>query len=106
MSHHDDHHHDHAHAHHHDDHDHAHHHGHDHHHGHAHTELSFDQKLEMLLDHWIQHNDHHVADYRGWADKARQNNQAAVADLLSAAADLTETVTQRFKEAAERIEKP
>ena len=103
-----DHSHDHAHGHSHD-HDHHHHdhhhHGHDHHHGHAHdaSSLSFAEKLEKLLDHWVQHNDHHVTDYRGWAEQARDNGQSEVADLLNAAADLTESVSQRFREARNKI---
>lgn len=104
MSHHHDHNHDHDHDHDHS-HDHGHHHGHDHHHGHAHSHapLSFAEKLEKLLDHWVQHNDHHVEDYRQWADQARQNDQAEVADLLVAAAGLTETVSERFRQAREKI---
>ncbi|GAB6908163.1 conserved hypothetical protein [Desulfosarcina cetonica] len=99
------HHHDHGHDH---DHEHSHDHGHDHHHHHGHTHshdapLSFSQKLEKLLTHWIQHNDHHVEDYRQWAEEAGKNDQAAVAELLKAAAELTETVTQRFREARGQI---
>ncbi|PID40680.1 MAG: hypothetical protein CR984_01880 [Proteobacteria bacterium] len=93
---------------HHHDHD---HHGHDHHdhdqhHGHAHSHapLSFAEKLVKLLEHWLQHNDHHAEDYRKWALDARQNNQAAVADLLNQAADLTDTISERFREAREKVD--
>ena len=57
---------------HHHDHDHDHHHGDDHHHGHSHSHapLSFSEKLVKLLDHWIEHNDHHAEDYRKWAQDA------------------------------------
>ena len=98
------HHHDHDHGHHHDhDHD---HHNHDHHHGHAHTHtsLSFAEKLTKLLDHWIQHNDHHAEDYRKWAQEARQNKQAAVAEQLDAAAELTDTITDKFRQAVENVQ--
>jgi hypothetical protein len=60
--------------------------------------------LVKLLTHWVQHNDHHAADYRQWAQDARENNQAAVADLLDQAADLTDTISDRFREAGEKIE--
>ncbi|WP_419655664.1 hypothetical protein [Desulfosarcina variabilis] len=104
--HHDHHHHDHDHDHHHHDHGHHHdHHDHDHHHGHspATAPLSFAEKLTKLLDHWIQHNDHHAEDYRKWAQDARQNNQAAIAEQLDAAAELTETITDRFRKAADCV---
>ena len=90
---------------HHHDHDHGHTHDHDHHHGqaHSHAPLSFSDKLVKLLDHWIQHNDHHVEDYRRWAQEARENNQAAVADLLESAAELTGTISDRFREAGGKV---
>ena len=98
MSHHHDHHHDHDHSH--DD-----HHDHDHHHGHAHshTPLSFPEKLAKILAHWIQHNDHHAADYRQWARDAREGGQAAVAELLDQAADLTDAISERFREAGDKV---
>ncbi|MFO7713558.1 hypothetical protein [Desulfosarcina sp.] len=87
------HHHDHDHTH-----DHPHDHGHDHHHGHA--PLSFSEKLVKLLDHWIQHNTHHADDYRKWARDARDNGQAEVAELLDSAAELSDTIGKRFRQAA------
>jgi hypothetical protein len=84
------------------DHEHEHHHHH-HHHGHTQAALSFAEKLTKLLDHWIQHNDHHAEDYRKWAQEARQNDQAAVAEQLDAAAELTETITDRFRAAADSV---
>jgi hypothetical protein len=59
--------------------------------------------LTRLLDHWIEHNDHHISDYRKWAEQARENDQAAVADLLDAAAQLTGSVSDRFREAARKV---
>ncbi len=102
MSHHHDHDHDHNHDH---DHDHSHHHGHDHHHGHAHSHapLSFADKLVKLLDHWVQHNDHHAADYRKWARDASENGQANVAEQLASAAELTDTISERLREAGEKV---
>ena len=92
--------------HHHDhDHDPVHRHGHDHHHGHAHDHapLTFSDKLVKLLDHWIQHNDHHAEDYRKWARDARENGQVEVADLLGAAADLTGAIGERLREAGGKV---
>lgn len=86
--------------------DHEHHHGHDHCHGHSHRQspLSFSEKLATILDHWIQHNGHHAEDYRQWAKNARDNGQAAAAQMLESAAELTETISGRLREAAATVQ--
>ena len=90
------HHHDHGHDH---DHDHSHHHG----HAHGHSALSFSDKLTRLLDHWVDHNDHHAEDYKKWAKAARENGQEDVAALLESAAQLTDTISDRFREAGGKV---
>jgi hypothetical protein len=82
----------------HHDHDHQ-----DHDHSHRSVPLSFAEKLTKLLDHWTQHNDHHAADYRKWAQDARDNGQTVVADLLDSAAELTDRISNRFREASENV---
>ncbi len=91
---------------HHHDHDHSHDHGDAHHHGHSHSDapLSFSKKLIKLLDHWIEHNDHHAADFCKWAKDARENGQMEVADILESAAELTHTLSDRFREAGEKVQ--
>lgn len=78
-------------------------HGNDHRHAHSHAPLSFPEKLVKLLDHWIDHNDHHAEDYRKWAQDARENDQKEVADLLESAAELTGTISDRFREAGGKV---
>lgn len=82
----------------------SHHHDHDPNHDHDRAPLTFTEKMAKLLDHWIQHNDHHAEDYRQWAQEARQNNQAVVAEQLESAAELTETISDRFRKAAETVQ--
>ena len=97
------HHHDHEHPHHehhHHDHEH-HHHGHEDHH-HEQTsdgQMTFPQKMDRLLDHWIHHNDDHAENYRTWADRARQNGMDKMADMLDEAARQTEEITKIFQAA-------
>ena len=67
--------------------------------------MSFSEKLTKLLDHWIDHNDHHTEDYRKWAKDARENGQEDVAILLESAAQLTATISDRFREAGGKIKK-
>lgn len=65
--------------------------------------MSFSEKLVKLLDHWIQHNDHHAEDYQKWARDARENGQIEVADLLDSAAELTGTISGRLREAGGKV---
>ncbi len=55
---------------------------HEHHHHEVKSELTFDEKLIKLLEHWLKHNDDHAGNYRDWAEKARQNQLEAVGALL------------------------
>lgn len=80
-----------------------HHHGHDHHHHEVKSELSFDEKLIKLLDHWLKHNGDHAGTYREWAERARQNQLDDVATLLEEVCDLTAEINVKFESAAERM---
>ncbi|QTA92129.1 hypothetical protein [Desulfonema magnum] len=88
---------------HHHDHDHHDHHHHDHHHHHHEhqSELSFEEKMTKLLEHWVNHNDDHAQNYRDWAEKANENNMAKVSDLLKDAADMTLEISKKFEQATE-----
>lgn len=47
------------------------------------------KKLSVVIDHWIEHNESHMAEYQKWAEKAGQlglesaktNIQKAIEDL-------------------------
>jgi len=87
---------------------HHHHHDHDHDHHHEHTagkELTFNEKLVKLLEHWIRHNAGHSETYVEWAEKARENNLAQVAELLVRAAETTSAVNRSFEDALEIMRK-
>ncbi len=42
-------------------------------------------KLEILLDHWIEHNREHAEEFTEWAEKAEGFGQAAVHDEMTQA---------------------
>ncbi len=121
MSHHHDHDHKHEHAHKHK-HDHEHDHKHEHEHKHVHdhvhdhklihghcqkhdchnevkSEMSFEEKMIKLLDHWIRHNDDHAGTYRNWAQQAKENNLDSTAELLNEAAKMTIAINAKFEAA-------
>ena len=87
---------------------HKHHHEHDHHHDHhehdVKSELSFDEKMIKLLDHWLKHNEDHAGTYRDWAEKARQNQLEAVAALLEEVCGLTAEINAKFESAAKLVQ--
>ena len=95
-----------AHKHDHEDHHDHHHrhqgHGHDHDHDKA-SEMTFDQKMEKLLTHWIKHNRDHVQTYRSWAERAASENMAEISGLIEDAAAVSEKVDGMLEKALERL---
>jgi hypothetical protein len=45
-----------------------------------------EDKLRLLLPHWIEHNTEHAAEFRNWAEKARAAGQEGAADEIDTAA--------------------
>jgi len=86
----------------HHDHDHGHHH-HGHHDHEVKSELSFDEKLIKLLEHWLKHNEDHAGNYKDWAEKARQNQLDAVGALLDDVCDLTAVINAKIESAAKLV---
>ncbi|MBN2231559.1 MAG: hypothetical protein JW781_01885 [Deltaproteobacteria bacterium] len=81
-------------------------HEHHHHHEHGHcgacagaagTEAkSFTEKLDILLSHWIDHNESHQDDYRKWAAQAQKENREDLVEYIKAA-------MERFREGNDRL---
>lgn len=80
-----------------------HHHDHDE-HSHGLPEMTFKEKIEKLLDHWIKHNDDHAATYQGWADQAKQNHLDEVAAIIEQAAQMNLAVNEKFEKAKALIQ--
>ena len=83
----------------------THHHNHDHDHDHHHhdhdhqSNMTFGEKLDKLLDHWIKHNAEHANTYRQWAERARGNGFAETGALMDEAADTTDQISEIFASA-------
>ncbi len=79
----------------------------DHQHPHEHgrpAELSFDEKLVKLLEHWIRHNRDHAKTYSDWAGKAAVESKGEVSVLLSEAVSLTLDLNRRFEKALKKLQ--
>ncbi|MBW1709474.1 MAG: hypothetical protein JRG97_01085 [Deltaproteobacteria bacterium] len=68
------------------------------------SELSEMDKLSHLLEHWQEHNEEHVANYKKWADRADANGRSETGILLREAADVTARVTGLFARAKETLD--
>lgn len=83
-------HHDHGHNHHHHD-------GHEHHHHDETGEMSFEEKLVKILDHWIKHNESHARTYLDWGVKAKAHGREDIAVLLDGIAKLSDQLTEKLQ---------
>ena len=60
-------------------------------------------KLRVLLPHWIEHNAEHAAEFRYWAEQARAAGQAEVADEIDTAAKELGWVNEALGEALDKL---
>lgn len=83
-------------------------HPHEHTHAHEHTqgqghgdgqEMSMEEKLAVLLSHWVDHNDSHKDNFFSWAKKAEDAGLKEIAAHLQQAGALSEKVTLALKQA-------
>ena len=78
--------------------------GHSHSHGqehdHHHHETTEDlRKLQTMLEHWIEHDDSHVASYREWAEKASAAGEEEIAREIHLAIDDSASLQGHLKRA-------
>ena len=62
-----------------------------------------EDKLRVLLPHWIEHNTEHAAEFRQWAEKARAAGLAEVGDEIALAAKELGWVNEALADALERL---
>jgi len=57
------------------------------------------EKIPLLIQHWIEHNESHGEEYRRWADIAREEGLERVEALILEAADRIRSANEKLKEA-------
>ncbi len=67
------------------------------------SDLTFEEKLNKLLHHWIKHNEDHAGNYRDWKEKAEKNHMKKAAAILEEAAALTIQINQKFETAIKTL---
>ncbi len=69
------------------------------------NDMSFREKLEKLLQHWVKHNTDHAETYRAWMKKAEMEDMKEVANRLEEAAEMTIQINKKFEEAIRSVAK-
>ena len=70
------------------------------------SEQDTTKKLRVLLPHWIEHNNNHIAEFRKWEGEARTESGQEVAPLLEKAIGDMEKVGKSLSEALEKVGGP
>ena len=65
-----------------------------------------EDKLRLLLPHWIEHNAEHAAEFRSWAEKARAAGQEQVAHEIDTAAKELGWVNEALGAALDKLGGP
>lgn len=85
------------------------HHGHDHDHDHithsgaAVAENKDEKTLNILLVHWVNHNESHEEGFREWADKAREMGKEETAKNIEQAIDYLKKSNEMLLEAKKNM---
>ena len=70
------------------------------------TEQDTLKKLQVLLPHWIEHNNNHIAELRKWEDEANKESGQEVAKLLDKAIKDMEETGKSLSKALKKIGGP
>ena len=57
------------------------------------------KKLNILLEHWVEHNNDHAEEFREWAEKAREYMGGSISEKIDVAADRMTQANESLKEA-------
>jgi len=64
-----------------------------------------EDRLRVLLPHWIEHNAEHAAEFRQWAERAREAGLDEVGDEIALAAKQLDWVNEALTAALEGLDK-
>ena len=61
------------------------------------------EKLQILIDHWIEHNEEHAGEFRKWADRAKSSGNVAVHDDILSAVEKLRDANEHLRKALEKL---
>jgi hypothetical protein len=59
------------------------------------------EKLQVLLTHWLQHNESHGKEYLQWAEVARKSGHTSTAEFIERAVTLLKKADESLRKALE-----
>ncbi|MDY6834942.1 MAG: hypothetical protein SVY53_09120 [Chloroflexota bacterium] len=63
------------------------------------------EKLRVLLDHWVEHNEEHNEKFKEWAEKAGNIGESGVRDDILEAVKQMNSVNRSLTSAADRLKR-
>lgn len=67
--------------------------------------MEIGKKIETLLNHWIEHNREHAAEYEKWAIKAKETGLNDVSRALLEAKEEIKKSSEKLRNALEHIKR-
>ena len=64
------------------------------------------EKLQMLITHWLQHNESHGKEYAKWVAVAREAGHSTTAEHIEQAVDMLAKADRAFEKALESVGGP
>jgi hypothetical protein len=61
------------------------------------------EKIPVVIQHWIEHNESHGEEYRKWADIAREEGFDQVGALIIEAIGNIQSANEKLKQALEHL---
>lgn len=72
---------------------------------HQDNQLNMPEKLDILLNHWIEHNESHKDNFLAWAQKAKNEGMEGVSRHIEEASLFSEKITKALNMAKKALEK-
>ncbi|RJR32397.1 MAG: hypothetical protein C4576_30300 [Desulfobacteraceae bacterium] len=66
--------------------------------------MEFGEKARIRLEHWLDHNDHHLEEYRDFADQLENNGKSESAKQIREMAEHALRSTECLKKALKALE--
>jgi hypothetical protein len=66
-------------------------------------EANGEDKLGILLAHWIEHNDGHAREFREWGQRARELGRPAISEDIMRAAEQLNKANEFLLTASEKL---
>ena len=61
------------------------------------------EKLQILIKHWIEHNEEHAGEFKEWAERAKSFGNTAVHDDILNAIEKLRDADEHLRKALEKL---